>query len=133
MSMGAITRKQKQEGPSTLATIGKIGAVVGTAIATAATAGAASPALGAVGAGLATAGGVAQAADPGGEMKGGTGPTGQQSAMERRISQPQTPGYAETSSVLKDSLMALREAAPDVQERYRDPLVKAYIQSARLG
>ena len=52
------------------------------------------------------------------------------SAMQRRIDQsaPQLV-HSEQSDQLKQSLMALREQAPEIQKQYSAPLVKAYVQS----
>ena len=52
------------------------------------------------------------------------------SAMQRRIDQsaPQLV-HSEQSEQLKQSLMALKQQAPEIQQQYAAPLVKAYVQS----
>lgn len=51
-----------------------------------------------------------------------------QTAMERR----RGPDLSQYSPVLEDSLRALQEAPPDVQEAYAEPLMKAHKMS-RIG
>lgn len=51
-----------------------------------------------------------------------------QTAIERR----RGPDYSSYSPILEDSLRALNEAPPDVQEAYAEPLIRAHKMS-RVG
>ena len=53
------------------------------------------------------------------------------SPMERRLaaSSPEQSNLGADSSILKDSLLALRELSPEQQQQHEEPLMKAYVLS----
>jgi hypothetical protein len=124
MALTPLTfQKKPQSGGGGLGSV--LGGILG-AIAAPFTAGASIP-IAAAGMSIgSTAGGlIGGAAAPG--KGGGQGMQLQQSAIARRAEAPNP------SQVLEQSLAALKDTTPDIQEAYGAPLMKAYEMSRKRG
>lgn len=124
-SVSVVQPTQRTAGSKDRQGGGKMGQMLGLAAAgatIAATGGMAAPAaVGLLAGGSSLGGTVGEMVSP---SKQGT------SAMERRLEAP-GPQIIESdqSKQLKQSLISLRQAPPDVIEQYRTPLVQAYVTS----
>jgi hypothetical protein len=95
------------------------GAALGGMAATGGTAAIAMGAMGGAGAGASLGGLIGEKVKPTKE---------QSTAIDRRIAAG-TPAQATGSQKLRDSIMALHEAPPEVRREYAQPLVSAYLTS----
>jgi hypothetical protein len=122
--VGLASKVQTSGGSSGSEGLGKYGAIAGAlgAAAVVGSGGAAAPAvLGAAGSGAALGGLVGGVVDPGKQAE---------SPMQRRLdsTEPQML-HSENSQRLRDSILALHQAPPEVQNQYAPTLLNAYLTS----
>lgn len=121
METAMVRRLKKPEGSG-----GSVGAVLGTVAG--GIVGSLVPGVGTMaGAALGgTVGGAAgQIVKPG--QPGGAGP--QPTVMQRRADSASSATLNQSSKVLEDSLMALKEAPDEYRQQYEEPLTKAYVMA----